>query len=65
MRARASTAALYLLGAAMFFWMIKIWADTPVVYKSWSTQECERVEDPAGEHDCGNLPEKYDLVWTE
>lgn len=37
----------------------------PTVYKSWSTQECLRVDDPEGKHDCGNLPEQYDLVWME
>lgn len=49
----------------LFMWGIKVWADTPVVYKSWRSQECVRVDDPAKEHDCGNLPDKYDLVWVE
>lgn len=65
MTRRLGTAALYALGFLGFLWAIKVWADMPIVYKSWETQQCVRVDDPAREHDCGNLPEKYDLVWVK
>jgi hypothetical protein len=59
---QAATGAAF---ALMFMLIIKIWADTPIVYKSWETQECVRVDDPAREHDCGNLPDKYEMVWVK
>lgn len=56
---------LWALIALVFFFAIKTWADLPIVYKSATTNECVRVDDPAGEHECGNLPSKYDLQWVE
>lgn len=53
------------LWALLFFMLIKVWADTPIVYRSASSNECVRVDDPAKEHDCGNLPDKYELVWVK
>lgn len=50
---------------------LKIWADQPTVYKSWKTQKCVRVEDPANiaagkaPRTCKTLPTRYDLVWVE
>lgn len=40
------------------------WASLPVVYTSWSTGQCERVEDPAGKHSCEALPKRYSNVWV-
>ncbi len=43
----------------------------PVVYKSYSTNRCVKVENYPGllfgkeVYDCGNLPSKYELTWTE
>lgn len=54
-----------LIWGGLFFLIIKLWADMPIVYKSASSDECVRVDDPAGEHDCGNLPDKYELVWVQ
>lgn len=53
------------LWMAFLFLLVKLWADTPLVYKSASSGECVRVDDPAQEHDCGNLPDKYELVWVK
>lgn len=69
---RAAVAALVLLavvaaaGAAFVQYL-----DRPVVYKSWSSQQCIKVEDPASEAkglkvdwSCANLPPSYELVWV-
>lgn len=60
-----ASAVLWAAIAALFFLAIKMWADTPIVYKSATTNECVQVDDPAGEHDCGNLPDKYELEWVQ
>lgn len=57
--------AMWLAIGLLFLWAVKLWADTPIVYKSWSSQDCVEVDDPAGEASCTNLPDKYDLVWVE
>lgn len=36
----------------------------PTVYFSYSTQECVKVEDPAGKFNCENPPKKYHHVWV-
>ncbi len=56
---------LWVLIALLFGWVVKLWADLPIVYRSASTNECVAVDDPAGEHECGNLPDKYELRWVE
>lgn len=60
-----ASAAIWGLIALLVFLAIKLWADTPIVYKSWKTQQCVRVVDPAEEHTCDNLPDKYELEWVE
>lgn len=60
-----ASAVLWVLIAMVFLFAIKTWADMPIVYKSASTNECVEVDDPAGEHDCGNLPDKYELEWVQ
>jgi len=60
-----ASAAIWGLIALLVFLAIKLWADTPIVYKSWKTQQCVRVVDPAEEHTCDNLPDKYELKWVE
>lgn len=43
-----------------------VWAITlPIVYESYSTGECVRVDDPEGVYSCENLPPKYNHEWTE
>ena len=37
--------------------------DLPLVYRSWSTQECVRVE-PTSAGTCEDLPDKYQNVWV-
>lgn len=56
-----------IVGAALVQWM-----DQPAVYKSWSTQKCVKVDDPAqtvkgkpARGTCANLPASYELVWVK
>ena len=37
--------------------------DLPIVYKSWSTQECVKVE-PESAGTCEDLPDEYLTVWV-
>ena len=37
--------------------------DLPLVYKSWSTQECVKVE-PESAGTCEDLPDEYQNVWV-
>lgn len=64
MRALGSVLAVAAV-VALFVWGFIRWADTPIVYKSWSTQKCIKVDDPAREYSCANLPDRYELVWTK
>lgn len=55
---------------AVAFWYgvvkLLIWAITlPIVYESYSTRECVRVDDPEGVYSCETLPPKYNHEWTE
>lgn len=56
---------LLLLGLipAMVVVGLHVWASTPVVHFSWSTQQC--VEVVFGEGTCDNLPEKFERVWVK
>ncbi len=38
--------------------------EVPLVYRSWSTRECVRVE-PASAGDCDNLPDRYRTIWVK
>lgn len=42
---------------------LHVWASTPVVQFSWSTQECVKVV--FGKGDCTNLPEKFTREWVK
>lgn len=48
-----------------FMLLVYIWSNTPIVYRSAKTNECVRVWTPDGDGSCGDLPEKYELVWVE
>ena len=37
--------------------------DLPLVYRSWSTQECVKVE-PERAGTCEDLPDEYQIVWV-
>jgi hypothetical protein len=37
----------------------------PVVYESYQSRRCTRVDDPAGKYDCWHLPPRYNHVWVE
>lgn len=48
------------------------WLDRPEVHKSWATQQCIDVKDPAAaaagrktEWSCDNLPPRYELIWVK
>lgn len=61
---------LVILGAAvigMFVaaWMISQFAEVPIVYSSWKTGYCMRVESPNSNDNCENLPNKYQHAWVE
>lgn len=61
-------AAMAVGGIAFWYGVVKllIWAITlPIVYESYSTRECVRVDDPEGVYSCENLPPKYNHEWTE
>jgi hypothetical protein len=64
LRALSSVVAVAAI-VALFVWGFIRWADTPIVYKSWSTQKCVKVDDPAQAYSCANLPDRYELVWTK
>lgn len=36
----------------------------PVVYESYSTGACVRVDDPAGEYSCEKMPPRYAHEWV-
>ena len=38
--------------------------ESPLVYRSWSTRECVRVE-PTSSGDCDDLPERYETIWVK
>ena len=57
-----------LAGIAFWYGVFKlvVWAITlPVVYESYSTRECVRVDDPEGVYNCENMPTKFYHEWTE
>lgn len=37
----------------------------PIVYSSWSKNECVKVEDPENIYTCENLPKAYIHYWVE
>jgi len=49
---------------------VKRYLDAPVVFISWETKECVRVDDPAAKaqrrpaYTCSNLPETFESVWV-
>ena len=57
-----------IVGAAI--WALGLWAlyralTLPIVYESYSTGYCVRVDDVRGVYSCENMPRKYHHVWTE
>ena len=57
------------VGGVVFWYMayrLFVWAVTlPVVYESYSTGECVRVDDPAGVYSCENMPTKFYHEWVQ
>jgi hypothetical protein len=58
-----------IVGAVLFWYgvfKLFVWAITlPVVYESYSTGACVRVDDPEGVYNCENMPTKFYHEWTE
>lgn len=47
------------------WWAVDHYFGLPVVYESYSSGECVKVEaEPADCYDCANLPDKYLHVWV-
>ena len=48
----------------LFLWFVcERFLDIPLVYKSWSTQECVKLE-PESAGTCEDLPDEYQIVWV-
>jgi len=49
--------------------ILHVWANTPVVYFSWSSGECVYIVDAQGEHGCNALESgvlvKYEREWVK
>lgn len=59
---------MFVSGVAFWYGVFKlfVWAITlPVVYESYSTGACVRVDDPEGVYNCENMPTKFYHEWTE
>lgn len=57
-----------IFGIAFWYGVFKliVWAITlPVVYESYSTGACVRVDDPEGVYSCENMPTKFYHEWAE
>ena len=48
----------------MLYAALHVWANTPVVYESWGSKICIKVEDPEGRYSCEFLPPKYIHEWV-
>lgn len=48
---------------AVLFAVIKT-LSLPIVYESYSTGQCVRVDDPAGVYSCENMPTKFHHEWV-
>lgn len=62
-KSRLTTVAVFAVIVIAFFG-VKRALDTPIVYKSASTNECVKVDSPKGDVTCEKLPDTYDLVWV-
>ncbi len=52
------------VASALVWFVVFQITETPLVYRSWSTKECVRVE-PASAGDCDNLPDRYRTIWVK
>jgi hypothetical protein len=53
-----------LLCAAGLVWAIYYAFTLPIVYESYTTGNCVRVDDVRGVYSCENMPRKYHHAWT-
>jgi len=61
----ASAAFVAVLASGALLWALYYAITLPVVYESYSTGYCERVDDVRGVYSCDNLPRRYHHVWTK
>jgi hypothetical protein len=57
--------AVYIFCALGIVRVIHFAASLPVVYESYTTGHCVRVDDPTGVYNCENMPHKFHHVWTQ
>ena len=59
-----AVACLVVIASIIFLSVATSWnLHYPLVYRSWSTQECVKVE-PETEGTCEDLPDRYEIVWV-
>ena len=54
---------LFIIGMVVF--AVESYFSLPVVYWSYSTDECVKVIYDGYETDCSELPEKYERIWVK
>ena len=55
--------AVFLVSCGVLFYQVLRILDEPMVFRSWSTQECVKVE-PESAGTCEDLPDRYGIVWV-
>ena len=56
---------LLFAASILFFLTIEVYVlRLPLVYRSWSTKECVKVE-PESAGTCDDLPKRYEIVWVK
>ena len=53
----------FLVSCGVLFYQVLRIMDEPMVFRSWSTQECVKVE-PESAGTCEDLPDRYGIVWV-
>ena len=54
---------VFLVSCGVLFYQVLRILDEPMVFRSWSTQECVKVE-PESAGTCEDLPDRYGIVWV-
>ena len=55
----------FLAVIVLFFLTIEVYVlRLPLVYRSWSTKECVKVE-PESAGTCDDLPKRHEIVWVK
>lgn len=51
--------------AGLILWALYYGLTLPIVYESYTTGNCVRVDDVRGVYSCENMPRKYHHQWTQ